>query len=328
VSSPSPGTVRDAAAKRGVAYRCLNTECSQVSARCQKDIFKARAYRCPSDEWVRSMVLADPDPDKILINIGCNKGQDSIAWLQFFDQKGQYNLKNWSRSLPRKDACSGKKQPPTGPPPISSSKGPTAVCVEAAPRNFKFLVSRQRSLGYGPGEAGSGRGSLHVIHAAATSRARPGEMVEFPDAPAGEERAGLNYHSDWKMVKVPKETVDGIAERLRLPKVDALLIDTEGADPAVLAGAKRTLQTVRYLVFEVHRDLPGSDWSKKSLFSVADSLDTQGFDCWWAANDGSVASVTQCYEPRFEEIGWSNVVCAKRGDVWWKILEALDPNAK
>ena len=27
------------------------------------EVFNSRAYRCPSDDWLKSMVLVDPNPD-------------------------------------------------------------------------------------------------------------------------------------------------------------------------------------------------------------------------------------------------------------------------
>ncbi|CAJ1389582.1 unnamed protein product [Effrenium voratum] len=310
-------------APRGVKSRCLDDRCSQVSPRCRSDVFRSRDYRCPSDDWVKKMAEVDPNPDKVIMNVGCNKGHDSIAWLQMFDQEPTWDLKKWARSVPN-GPCKVDSDLPR-PPSFSSSKGPVAVCVEAAPQNVKLLKKVQKKFGYEP----SASGGFHVVHAAVMDVARPGSTVSFPDAPAGQERAGLSYRDkSWKMTTVPAETVDTLALKFKFPKVDVLIIDTEGADPAVLDGAKETLKTVRYLLFEVHRDLKGSHWSKRTLLSVVQMLDSRGFDCWWAGVHGETASVTQCYEPRFEQILWSNVVCVKRDDVWWHVLESRDPNAK
>ena len=35
---------------------------------------------------------------------------------------------------------------------------------------------------------------------------------------------------------------------------------------------------VRYLLFEVHRDIEGSHWAKETLLSVIEMLDAMGFD--------------------------------------------------
>ncbi|CAE7626270.1 unnamed protein product [Symbiodinium pilosum] len=271
------------------------------------------------------MALADPDPDKILLNIGCNKGHDSIAWLQLFDPQKQWSLEKWSQAVP-KGVCKLDTQLPSPPSASQKSQGPIAVCVEAAPNNAKLLMEKRRQFGY-DSQGDPGSGSFQVIHAAAADEAAPGETIGFPDAPEGNERAGLAFKKDWGLVQVPKETVDTLVEKLKLPRVDAMLVDTEGADPAVLRGSRKTLKTVRYLLFEVHRDIEGSHWAKETLLSVIEMLDAMGFDCYWAGKGGSVSSVTQCYESKFEKAGWANVVCAKRGDVWWTILEKRDPNS-
>ncbi|CAE7194015.1 unnamed protein product [Symbiodinium natans] len=246
-----------------------------------------------------------------------NQHLEAIAWLELFDQHRRFSLRKWSKAVPR-GPC--ELDPDiSAPPPVTSAKSPVAVCVEAAPRNYKLLREKQKKFKY-DGDA------LRVVHAAASDSAKPGDTISFPDAPPGEERAGLSHNEHWKLVKVPLETVDTLVQRLRLPRVDAMLVDTEGADPAILAGSKQTLRMVRYLLFEVHRDIKGSHWSRQTLLSVVEMLDTLGFDCYWAGKSGSVASVTQCYEARFETIKWSNVACVKRGDVWWKVLEQRDPS--
>ena len=53
-----------------------------------------------------------------------------------------------------------------------------------------------------------------MIHAAASDAAKPGETITFPDAPAGEERAGLDHNEHWRMVKVPKESPGSVFGRI------------------------------------------------------------------------------------------------------------------
>ncbi|CAL1147569.1 unnamed protein product, partial [Cladocopium goreaui] len=60
------------------------------------DILGPGGTGCPQDAWVNAMVRADPDPHKVIMNVGCNKGHDSIAWLQRFDQRGFWNLRKWT----------------------------------------------------------------------------------------------------------------------------------------------------------------------------------------------------------------------------------------
>jgi len=77
-------------------------------------------------------------------------------------------------------------------------------------------------------------------------------------------------------------TVDNLVKQMNLPRVDILKIDTEGWDPAVLLGAFSTLSSVRYLEFEVHRDLKKTPWHSTKLKLVIDKLhDEKEFECYW-----------------------------------------------
>ena len=64
----------------------------------------------------------------------------------------------------------------------------------------------------------------------------------------------------------------------QLPRVDMLLIDTEGNDPLALLGAASVLKTVRYLEFENHKV---GQWLKFDLQTIIDYLDNLivHFDC-------------------------------------------------
>jgi len=115
-------------------------------------------------------------------------------------------------------------------------------------------------------------------------------------------------------------SVDALVRDNGLGNVDVLSIDTEGADADVLKGAASTLASVRYLEFEVHRDLAHTSWSRTTLHSVVKDLDDKHFDCFWAGKNGKLVSVLKCWREEFEHGMWSNVVCAKRGDVWHAAL--------
>eukprot|EP00438_Fugacium_kawagutii_P015953 Skav228853 [mRNA] locus=scaffold1718:110836:115912:+ [translate_table: standard] len=81
-------------------------------------------------------------------------------------------------------------------------------------------------------------------------------------------------------------------------------------------------------MFETHRDFRGSVWSNVSIKSVIQNLsDVGNLDCYWAGRNGKLFSVTWCYDSSFERMGWGNIVCAKRGDVWWEVLERFNPNS-
>eukprot|EP00913_Durusdinium_trenchii_P033105 g30995.t1 len=90
--------------------------------------------------------------------------------------------------------------------------------------------------------------AFQIIHGAASDSAAPGATVEFPNGNAGK-KSGRMVLDGAKVkgntVQVPLTTVDALVRDLKLSKVDILIIDTEGADPAVLRGAAKTLGSVR-----------------------------------------------------------------------------------
>lgn len=194
-----------------------------------------------------------------------------------------------------------------------SSDKPTGICVEPMRANVKLLNQASAGLGYG---AQTAHGSFHVVQAAIMNKADTNQTVEFPDGDPGLETAGLPA-----FFPVPVKTVDMLKADFALSRIDILTIDTEGADPYVLQGSLKTLPTVRYLQFEVHRDLKQTAWGKITLRSIVTMLDQQGFDCYWAGNNGNLLSMNNCWSPKFEIGTWANAACAKRGDIWSEVLK-------
>ena len=81
---------------------------------------------------------------------------------------------------------------------------------------------------------------------------------------------------------MPKETVDTLVEKLKLPRVDALLVDTEGADPAVLKGSQKTLLSATWphrnqaSVYRLVRVILASWQSDMSAFMVVATKINEG----------------------------------------------------
>eukprot|EP00928_Gymnodinium_smaydae_P094774 TRINITY_DN8014_c0_g3_i1.p1 TRINITY_DN8014_c0_g3~~TRINITY_DN8014_c0_g3_i1.p1 ORF type:complete len:371 (+),score=40.72 TRINITY_DN8014_c0_g3_i1:71-1114(+) len=284
---------------------------------------------CPDDKWVDEMVRIDPSPSKTILNIGCNKGNDAVRWMEIFDTSPN-NFWKQDRWISSVDAAvlsaEGRGyvcKPSNGyvtaaqvETRTNEEGGPTVVCVEPAPQTFQLLHNTSVALGYA---ANSKYGSLKLVQAAMTSSAVPGEMLPFPNVAAGIEAGSLRGEEGQSTVDVPAKTVDGLVEELKLQTPDVMLIDTEGYDAEVLKGAKKTLAKVRYLEFEVHRDL--YPWSKTQLKTVVDELDGQDFDCFWAGNNAKLTHIKKSWNDDFERPVWANVACVKRGDKWAAALE-------
>jgi len=105
-----------------------------------------------------------------------------------------------------------------------------------------------------------------------------------------------------------------------------LKIDTEGFDPAVLAGARQllSLQIPSVVLFEYHNK---QAWATTSLKDVALDLASAGYVCYF---DGApyLTRITGCWWDSLELKDWSNVVCAVVGTKYHKTLESLSFLAK
>jgi len=277
---------------------------------------------CPNARWTDLMVLSDASPDKVIVNVGCNKGNDMIEWMERWDTSATFNTDDWIKYF-KAEGITKYACPPTSPAQRTkaSTKGlsqklPVGVCVEAMKGNVDMLEKAASAMGY----SGHANASLHIIHAAAVEQHSPAEMVNFPDGELGKETGRLPVFVQ-SLSPTPLKTVDEIVSDCNLPRVDILSIDTEGWDSDVLLGSVKTLPSVRYLEFEVHRDFKKSPWSKTTVKAVTDNLNNMGFDCFWAGNNGKLLSINACYTETMETGHWSNVACVRRGDVWWKDLQ-------
>jgi len=294
---------------------------------------------CPQTPWLDDMVRDDVRPDKVFMDIGCNKGDDTIellerwspaggpfeksAWLKSYKNTVGYGHDihacewEWSEDGGKRvgnvstDYVRAKFLPQEAA--QSAVPGPTAICVEPSDANLQALEATAAALGYGK----SDKGSLSIIHAAVTDEAAPGATAWFPDTSAGDEQGHLNRQRRQRSY-VNLTTVDRLAADF--PKVDILRIDTEGWDPKVITGAASTLARVRYLEFEVLRGKKDTPWIQTTLGSVIKSLSRKGFECYWAGNSGILISLEKCWVEGFERPAWANVVCVKQQDRWAPFL--------
>lgn len=282
---------------------------------------------CMEDKWVDEMVRTDPSGvNKVFVDVGCNTGIDAVKWMERWGPEPGV-LSKWSRLTMASVGQGVCGQNVVFPKFFNSRRGrktynPRVLCVEALPSNARVLQTYTRTV-FGPNST-----NFEVVHAAASDHEG---VYEFQsDIPAGFEQAGIGSAKQaWAgeaMTKVRMLTVDQMLAERGIKQVDVLSIDTEGHDPSVLWGAGKTLKAglVRYLVFEVHQDLPGSAWSRTSLTQTIKSLDDLGYECYWAGDAGDLQLLTGCFteaeERRSWPLKWSNVACVKRGDPWAEVL--------
>jgi len=294
---------------------------------------------CPTAKWINAMVLADPAPNKYIMDVGCNKGNDLVTWMQRFDGSKEklwsarqwvahyetvLGVHRWNCPVETTIKVSTARVSPKVDPAAAAQL--TGVCVEPMQSNINYLRNASLQLGYANHTSS---GSFHVVQSALADPAKD-ETIMFPFGTAGQETVGITTKvsaaagATSHKVPITLSTVDRLAAKLGLPRVDILTVDTEGADPAVLRGANSTLSSVRYLEFEVHRDLPQTAWENTTLKSVITDLSEGGFDCYWAGESGKLLSLNKCWFDKYEKGYWGNVACAKKHDVWGRVLAEHD----
>lgn len=275
---------------------------------------------CPADEFLTALVLdlaAKSGEDLVIFDVGCNKGTDSVKWL---DRKHPGIRRKWMETIEElydntawlacgNDVAAAKAAPA----PVPSGHGSLrVVCVEPLPVNVELLHKVSAKV-WAPGSGLTAAASELTVVASAAAEAK-GTSHMPAGLPPGSEAFGIGSGT----VPVPVTTVDDLAAGPGLGSVDVLQIDAEGWDAAVLRGAEKVLQNVRLLKFEVHQDVVGSPWSNTTLLSVIEHLDGLGLDCFWAARSGSLPRLTGCWteseERQFHPLFWTNVNCLRRGD--------------
>ena len=294
-TTPKPAPVFDEpviASKTRVQRRCESQDevpivgCPTArTMRCNMSYDKAVGHtKCPGEHaWAERMVKADPNPAPWLTHShesgprirssstwavtkamtrspGCNALTKAAFGIS---PSGPSRWKNMAAPFVARcnvkethSACRGSLNPRIPKPPkFESTKGPRAVCIEGLISTCNALNVSRSELGFDAPDSASG--ILHIVNAAVSDQALPGQTVQFLDVMPGSEMGVMVAPKDKRpTVSVPLATVDGIVAQLQLPRVDILLVDTEGADPLVLRGANKSLDSVRYIMFETHRDKP------------------------------------------------------------------------
>ena len=288
-----------------------------------------RATRCPDATWKEAFfagpTLQNASRPIVVYDIGCNKAFDALATWQSLTRRA-IDFERWHEpykgtpySCGACDQCHGRPPPTQGTP-----KRVRLFCVEPLPPTFRIIYA-------GTARLGLQAEGLAVLNGAFTSRAdaeHRGWSARFPvgDAFRGDEAFGIASAQEKGfdtevMVPVPLYVLDDHVRQEAVPYVDVLSIDTEGNDPLVLQGARRTLaDKVRYVEFEYHRV---GAWATTKLSSVIQDLDELGFVCYWIGV-GKLWRITGCFHPSYDVPQWSNIGCVKASHVeWYEVMERI-----
>ena len=270
---------------------------------------------CYADDYVVKLYSADFDQsdrqNKLFFDVGANKGYTIATWLSVWLPQLNMNPKSVfdyiSKELGIKDcgACGDCQEPPLN---ISErrSRFPVTLTIHAfEPMNdtYEALLKVRTRFNVS---------NLHIHHLAISNTTGIGNIVKCP---LGAESCGLVHTNPdgliGNTVPISTMTLDHFVEQNGIKEeIDLLKIDTEGADPLVLEGAKNLFaqERVRMLIFENHNV---GVWQTTSLITVLQSLESKGFICHILGKTGLVRA-TKCWSPLLDLKHWSNVLCVHR----------------
>lgn len=217
-------------------------------------------------------------------------------------------------------ACNDCASPP--PLPHSAmipSAGRAAVhCFEPGEVNYDRLTRTKAHLL--PGSEGQYCQVRRLAVANATGTVRFKNFKNFFEKHCSGELCSIDESAqDADIVTV--SSVDDLMRSIGLSRLFVLKIDTEGFDPLVLDGARRTLaaQNVEVLLFEYHGINHWNVTQGRSLKQTVTELAQLGYVCYF---EGVILTrLTNCWTDAYEIRYWSNVVCALQGSHVHYILE-------
>lgn len=306
--------------------------------------------------WLLDFAEVSPSPDKVIVSLGCNKGEDLISVLSLWD-KAFWNIDRyielWNKAnkfqthlteLSKRASSSSRSQVSSS---INASTNddsvqystPLGICVEANLLGVEAIEHVAHSMGFDKPHGGREH-PWRVINAAVSNVSN--QFMEFPVEPPGawwsntlwyKERkwwqllgvvTGIRFGSDLGLHKVPVKTADELLPvDLYMPGHDLLIfIDINGQDALALFGLAKTLATGRVQYIEFEYD-PRGDWNTRALSEVILFLDSFHYDCFWLMPD-RLFRLTGCWDPRYDNRAttWVNVACLNRNDErWWPIVE-------
>jgi FkbM family methyltransferase len=320
---PASGSMRQLVAKSETTdhsiHSILNRKCDKVYTELQiRSLPDPTAIyqntHCPlSDAWLQDYLKNYPSTEEnpfIFLNLGCNKGFDSIRVAKAVTRnQGVFNKTRWQKAIEINDqgACGQAVDMDPLLDPALPRQPIIVHCVEAMPSTAAKLQNAAVTTG-------ADKHGL-IIHNYALIGTPGGGSVLFPNTTAGVEYLGLGHCSNPNdCSNVTSITVDEFISKhvgQIYTKSDAtipyLSIDVEGYDFTIMKAALETLKRTKYLEFEFHSM---GDWGQQNLKDAIDMLQQEaGFVCYWSGVN-QLWRITGCWVDVFGAFhAWSNVAC-------------------
>ncbi|UJR08079.1 hypothetical protein I4U23_012356 [Adineta vaga] len=283
---------------------------------------------CYKNDYLTMLYLADLNKPrqqkKLLFDIGANKGYNIAAWLSMWKPEMGINSKTLHEFLSQLlnanhcGVCSDCNETTPSNIQTSSYLDTTFEIHAFEPIESTYKVLRQI-------RTWMNISTLYIHQLAITNTTGIANMRKCP---VGGESCGLMNEDDpvsenEKVFQTQTMTLDDFVKQKKIrTKIDLLKIDTEGADPLVLQGAKKLFskEQVRMLIFENHEI---GAWKTTRLLTVIETLNMQGFTCYMLGKTGLVL-LTNCWSSALDVKQWSNVLCIHRREKHLlRLLDAL-----
>jgi FkbM family methyltransferase len=273
------------------------------------------ATKCPdSSAWLSSYLEEASDTEPfVFLNVGCNKGYDSIAVARTISRNTEvFDKQKWANAIgiAHPGNCFQARNSEAA---MEPSRPKTAVeiyCIEAMPQTVDRLI---RAAVTTKAKANG----LHVYNYAMVGKTG-GAPILFPnpEGDVGKEHLGIGHCTQEayksKCKEVPTSTLDEFVKEhvdnhatpnRRFPFVS---IDVEGFDYTVMLGAQETIKRTDYLEFEYHGI---GDWLGQKLKDAVDMLTEHGLVCYWSGVNQLWKLSDTCWIHHFEFHMWSNIAC-------------------
>ncbi|WIA23878.1 hypothetical protein OEZ85_013528 [Tetradesmus obliquus] len=262
--------------------------------------------------------------EPVVFDVGCNKGYDTalmfeafaaqeefsrIALGKFYESNKQLNDSMSAMNGGTCGVCNDCKESfdsnMKARQRAAANRRLQVHCFEPSETNYQGLAQMHKRF-FGSSNK-TARGNELRLHKAAMSNytgtvQMPSNCGELCQIQAKSDSATATTTT------VPLTTVDAMLDSLQLQRLFLLKIDTEGFDPLVLQGARRSLaeHKVDLVLFEYNS---GGVWGLNGLTlkGVTAELESFGYICYF---EGSLLTrITGCWSDELEVKSWSNVIC-------------------
>ncbi|GIL61561.1 hypothetical protein Vafri_16020 [Volvox africanus] len=335
VSAPCQACWKPAVNFKGPSVAIDPFGCNPERAKLQVKNFISQLKRrrhssaCAEHWWIGNLAelkAKAKEQQTTIADIGCNKAYFSATALNYLAP----GYGNHLQLFYKVHEARGVYEKPCGgcneclqetPSRIVGSQATVDVfCFEPSEIHGTSLTQARDAL-YGPPDSTSKpagketKVNFHITQAAVSNFSG---IARFPVNCTGNICSLADKDQQTQEVKIT--TVDDLMRSRGLAYLDVLKIDTEGFDPAVLAGAYESLanQRVGLLSFEYHKLWNQSGSTLKQCVHYLDDL---GYSCYY---DGPVLAKVSgsCWKDAYEIRRWSNIVCVRRGTGMEKELYA------